>query len=1001
MRISLAALVVLLLWGACAPAGAATRLTEIPSDGGATYRLDNGAVSVAVLPADGAAVVLRGSPAGGSGHLVRDVYLGRPCRYRLADLVRSDSLAVLRLHWESVEGLEVVKTISVLDGVRLVRVDYEVTNASGSDATLGTGFRFGATAPDGRVVVRHAGGQMRGTAEELPDASGASFRSVAWFALTAPGGDGLAVVARGGALSQLDLQRPGPDEMVANGWLRALPEGRVLRTRLTLVPVEHMEGLVSASESHLCAVGMEHVANACRISLQVLPLLETVNGRARLELADPTGAVLSIDAGRLTLAVGRPTPMTLHWGNPKPGVYDMRLLLPGLPAPLVLGRCRIAADGPRLEPSPGRPVGLGRLGTVRPRAGQGGAAGPESRADMFYGGPSERLSVVRTDLGVDETETLVVGVSQGLTGGPLEARLSRFVARQMGRELSSSAWEFLRIVAARAADSTHVPGSVTAAGAGPVQTGSPVGLRLRSPNVHAATYAGHLEVRRGRENGSLPIEATIWPVRRLRPGAVRLYLMAPRVDPFQTDWRADIPTAALRRAEVANVALDADSVAHGDAVRVLPETGPAVPVRRWMRDRSASEAGGALPALDFSAATARLTRLLVAGLPDVTVAGRLTPDGLLPPEAPPGERGRMLEWYWGAFAEHLRSLGFDRLCFVSPEPYGVDDAGAGWLETAHALRSAGWSVCGPFEPGSLTPAMVDRLADLTDLVLLRADAPGAVEAAAALAGRVRLGAWAPGLPADISAHEGRLHAYRWATGDADTIVLDQPNRPALQSTDDLRALDTLAWEGFRDGLDEVCYAALLGGPRTARMEDVPAKREVLAQISASAPEGGLREPNLRWRDLTLVEAGKPRAAIAVDWDSPVQNAQADLLNALVRRRCGGRLPVVGLGEIGPTPEAPVVLLFGAPETNGRIADLAADAAPRLSERLRRDRYACVEFRRQGVRFVGLLNAADADHGLPVLAFCAGFRQETGAEARGASRLLREPGTGMTEGSRWN
>ena len=256
--------------------------------------------------------------------------------------------------------------------------------------------------------------------------------------------------------------------------------------------------------------------------------------------------------------------------------------------------------------------------------------------------------------------------------------------------------------------------------------------------------------------------------------------------------------------------------------------------------------------------------------------------------------------YWRELAVHLRRRGFEGQYFVSHEPYGAAALTDEWFATAEALWRAGWSVCGPYDASVLVPALTERLARVTDLVLLRPgaarDAPGGIE----LLGRgVAVGCWVRGLPWNVSADQARRSVHDYAADGVGTVVVDRavwpPPPPGIaaegEGSEQARALDSLAWEGFRDGMDEVNYVALLArqertgapgfrDPDGASRGAIPAKGDVLAQLSVRQP------PSLYWHDLALVRHGEPHAVIALVPDSPVQHMQAEMLNAIIAERCG-------------------------------------------------------------------------------------------------------------------
>jgi hypothetical protein len=262
-----------------------------------------------------------------------------------------------------------------------------------------------------------------------------------------------------------------------------------------------------------------------------------------------------------------------------------------------------------------------------------------------------------------------------------------------------------------------------------------------------------------------------------------------------------------------------------------------------------------------------------------------------------------------------------------------------------------------------------------------------------------VGVWAYGLPAELAASQARLLALDLAARGADVIAFGVPVGPlqapvpvaprlgAAPEEQGLSGLDTLAWDGFRDGLDEANYARMLtwyarnaeGLPQPAMEAGAPAyppKRSVLERLASLGASRPATRTSILWNGLRLVDQGRPTAAIVMDPAAPDGRAQADMLSEMVSAKCGAGLPVLSVQDASSPHGWRLLVVLGSPETSPILRQLVA-GDPELAWRIGRSGTMFVRFSHAGVPCLGLLAARPEQVGRLTVRFGALLRQEGG------------------------
>ncbi len=986
--------------GVCAgarPALGAVTSRQEERAGRPVHVLANEHVTVVVDPADGGRLDVGG--AGGiQAGLFRDVFRGRACAYRIVDRSAAGSVAVLTLRWTHGSGLSVRKTVSLVASHQSARVTYYISNGSQTAARLHPEFTFEAPPGDEwQARVLSASGLSSPAGGALVHDTGSVYKHVPWFVAQTSSGHGVAVVVREPVLDELMVRSTvDTSGLEMTGATVVVPAGRALTLSFVCGPFAALGPVLAAREQLLCAMNAERAGSTLRLNLSVAPLLDLGFGTPALRLIETRSKrVKVIGAEAVELLCGTVHDFSFYRTDVPDGTYRVEFEAPALREAAPLASLTVSKTGVLLAPHVHLPVAPpdfeqvpGWTPVSRPGAREDDAAG-------FFGVDGSAPAALRLAVGLGETEALLVGVRTG-PAAVAELELPQLGATQGGEALPAGSVRFLRVMGPPNPDSTDTPGLVAPAQGPPWQSGRLACIRFSIPRAASGLYTGRLQMTAPRRVASVPVELTVWPVRRPRPGLVKLLLLGAPVDVWEPPESHAAQYLSLTIHEVANLTVRASGLLNGRTVRARHRSGLEMPLAEWTRARADRRVPTELPWLDFSALSPAFEGALLAGLTDVVVVGDPTWESLAPPGTQESEQGAMGEWAWRELAIHLAMLGYGNLFFVAERPISDVSDEAGWWAVARGLRKAGWSFCGPYDGAALTPDDVPALCELGDLVLIKPAGEGGLdEALVRAAGTASLGVWAPGVPGNFSASRARAYARRLAAG-VDAVAFGAVVGPvlgaepegrlpqALSGPDEARALDSLAWEGVRDGIDEANYARLLewyretaggGGRSDASLDELP-QRDLLQRTARAAEAVTGQQISLYWNDILLVERGTSRAVIALDPSFSSQRAQAALLNHAIFVRCGVTLPQVDLRSIDEPGYPDLVILFGTPETNPILQGLARTRED-LTWRLARNGTLLVEMLERGRRYLALM-AADQDRwGDPVVRFTRMLRQEGG------------------------
>ena len=964
--------------------------------GRAVYVLSTANLSATVDPAEGVSVssapggqLREPAPFAFASEKVRE----RPCTYQVADQATSRSTAVLILNWADNTGLRVEKIVSVLEGQQVVRLSYRIENGSIANDRLQTSFRFepGGAGSWG-LQACHKSGVAECSLSSVAAGGPVALDYVRWLGISQADGQGLAIVASSGALSELALVPGLGARLGMEGGSTVVPAGRILEVELVLVPFRGLGSLVNATEQVLCSARVDKAGATARVTIAVLPLSDLGDGEVALRLvSDADGTAVTVSGGTRRLSCGKAEEFPFYWQPAAPGGYRADLLLPGVrrAVPLGLFTCKDNAVeyAPPVQPPTEKLVLKDVPGWMPPL--------PADEAAMptppFFGLRGEPLESLRLDVGLGEREAAVIGLGRRRLGEQTaEIRLPDVAMRPGMRTIPLLAWELFTVQGPQPRGRADTPGLLVPAGGLPWRLSQLAALRLTVPEVREGRYRGQLETLTGYRRASLPLDVNVWPVRRPRPGLVRLHLNEPLCNPFSSAGPEALSCGSLAQHELVNVALEARDVLGSHSVVVQADSARARPLPQWLAEEGLS--GGRLPPLDFSAINATLDHLILAGIRDVTVVGDVSLPALAPPAAPAEARSALAEWFWRGLADHLLSRGFADLCFMARSPVEEDDLTDDWFRAAGVLHQARWHVSGPYAPAVVGGTSLERLGELTGVLVIAGAGPDLVEhARTRLPAGMSVGVWAPGMPWELSLEQGRRYAHELARGRADLIAVQsvmtslaggteaEPPEGAERRTSAEQILNSLAWEGFRDGMDELNYAAMLaryeakqgggqGASSGSQSGTALTKRAVLERLSAlkaAGPAGA----TVAWNRVLLVQAGEPRAIVAVNPDYPEQHAQANTLNEFIKVKGGSELPVVPLAEVGAAGPHAVVVLFGSPDTNELVARLMADS-PDLGWHLRRNGYMVLRREVAGVTYLALATSDPQQWGRPMVNFKA-------------------------------
>jgi hypothetical protein len=973
----------------CATVTADVALDEGSRDGRTVYVLKNDHVRAVVDAADGGSltVSLVGDSAEDSApacRLLTDRISGDVCKYEVDSRAVSQSLAVLSLGWGDGRGLRIEKTVALARSQQTVRVSYRVENGSRRNERLLTATRL-EDAQSVTLTAQHEAGWLEAGPATRLTAGGEALEHVVWWGLTGVSERGVVAMAGPGALASLNGRTLPGGGAELQGATALLPAGRALDTYFGLTPQEGFRAPVAATARALCGLDLEKAGRTVRANVRLLPLADLGSGDLVLRITGAEAAALRAPAP--ALECGRARVFAFLWEPPAQGEYDAALTVPGMAKPLSLGRVSVGPDaavlkGPaqvadarvELTPVPGW-VPEPPEGTEPPGAPDAPQTEPQAAGRL------------RVNVGIGETETFLIGfgAAEGDEEPAVEAHVPDLSAPRGPAALPGSAMRLQQVALYPAAPGSEPAGILVPLTGPPWRFRGLAAVRLLTPHVAPAPYRGSVELVTRYRAQALETEVRVWPVRRPELGLVRLYVSEPSGDVFSQQGASRGPPPEARGQIRANVSFDMEQVLSSPAARVRLADGKSLPVAAWAR-RAAGEGG--VPALDFSEANPELERLLLAGRRDVTLTGPLTPEALAPPGAPAADGLERAEWFWSGLAAHLRARGFGRLIFIGRTPFAPQDMTEEWFAAARLLVRSGWSVAGPYLPDALEGRRGPRVAELSRIVVVGPAPIGVGTAATDLPAGVQVGVWTPTIPHDYSWERARRLVRELAGEEAVVLVVAEapparPPRPArTEETGEQMAPDrpssSLAWEGVRDGLDEVNYARMAAwyGLSVGPADGAPAKRGLLETLSGHAEAGTEDRIGVYWNDLPLVADGRPEAVIAIDPDFPEQRAQAQLLNEAVRSRCAMVLPVTTTDAVERAGGRGPALLFGSPTTNELIRELARRRTD-LPWRLEQNGWMLVEFRRGRRPCLGLLTAQPDQWGRVLMHFVMGLRQEGG------------------------
>jgi hypothetical protein len=832
-----------------------------------------------------------------------------------------------------------------------------------------------------------------------------------WLSAASPAGQGVAVLASAGSLNGALLRISGDGTAIdVDGATALVPAGRILKGKLVLAPFEGFAAPSKVTEQFLCSVEVESAGPMARINLGLFPLSDLGNGQVALRVtSDRPGAGETILAEARQILCGKRETLSFYWQPPAAGPYRAELLVPGIKDPVLLGLCTWGNGVLNFVPDTKQHLETVELAEV-PGWTPATPGSEKARTTAFFGAQATSLTGVQADVGMGEREALLVGFGAAPPGQTAELRISDLMTNRGVKRLPASALEFARILGTPpGGDTTAIPGLTVPVAGPPWKLNGLAALLLDTPDIEAGTYNGQIECTSNSGVASLPLSVRVWPVRRPRPGFARLHLNALFCNLWTDEASGAPPYQSLRAHEITNVAFDPHDVLRPHDVLVRTESGDELSLEQWL-EKQQQEVISSPPALDFSAANPRLERLLMAGVSDITLCGELSLANLAVPGTRETGRAPFAEWFWRQWTAHLREMGFRNLCFMTSAPLGQADLTDEWLAVAGLMHRAGWSVCGPYDETVLQPthgrgalsgdaAGVSSLAELSRLVVFDAGLADSLPSIRGLLpARAEVGLWVAGLADGFSSEQGRLYAHQIARSGADVVVFgatvaplraaaSQEGAPAGRRAPGAQHLNSLAWEGLRDGMDEVNYLRMLEwyqreSGAAGSMEESPGARQDLSKrrtlerlsvLSEQRPPGAV---SVYWNDLLLVARGEPAAVIAVDPDFPEQRAQAETLNEMIKAKGGVALPVLAISNLSTGPLQHLCILLGSPDTNSLVGKLAADR-PDLSWRLPKNGCMFVRFERGNTTYLALLTAKPAQWGRPLVRFNTMLRQEGG------------------------
>ena len=1029
----------LVLWSfVSAPLAAQVQIREQEIEGKTCYLFQNDFLTALVDPQQGGAVVaLERGDAGEEPvphvegcTLARDAISGVATSYRVRYFVRSNSIAVLSMAWENADGLKVEKSFSLLEREMALRVRYRIANGSQKPVVIETRSMVpaGADAADEVRALERRG--VRAVAVvKLRAGTSVELKRPSWVAVERRATDQELIAQAGpGLWDRVGLHYDdAQDAIVLDARSASIPAGKLMEERLTLLPVPYTPHVVAAAQGVVLGATVKTAGLSVRVKSDVVPIGDLDGNHVVVRFQGEGGEELSsLSSPPLQLTCGNRAAFAVFYEAPESARYRCELALPAQTQPEVLAAFTFVPDSETLQW-----LQIARAKLVL-RDLKGWSAEPWTPVHsafspaVFLGPGGEELSALHLHVGVGEDETTVfeLQLRASADSRPIfsvtelidhasnrRVPPSKFRPRVVGREFLSFPSEHRTLTEAYMV----LPATEDAEEGG--QGRVKVALDFDSDGLEPGQYSGRLKIAVEGREASLPLLVRIWPVRRPRPGLVRLhaYRMRPFFGPAEARtvvrrWRQ------LHRYQVESLSLGLNTVRATGVVRPFP--GSEVP---WgFPDGLGVDS---LSSLDFSSLDAWIGDLLLSGVHDFAVivppGSSLRASFLRDGETFLHTEGELSSWFWQEFAKYLFRKGFRNLCVVYEQPLEGSDVDHAWYQSAMMMSESGWSVCGPYAASAVRGIGPGRLRRVSRLLLLdkgAADAyPELLRGNSSLAAPSQKGGlWWSYLDTALTHQEATRYAWQaWEKG-ARVVALHSvhgPKRaegraadPASGAARPAQITDSLAWGGLRDGLDEVNYRAVLEwylthmpasearskalrrmkaghAPGAIGLGRGESKKDLLALLSSLREDATRVTRRLYWNNLVLVRGEKALVEIVAEPQNAAQMDQAGLLAEIIEMLTNVSVAVVPAGQFSHRHAKPVVVLLGTEASNSAVAMVLSGRESRAEElgaQLRASGYLIEEIRpysSRDPRYILLMGAGPEQLGRAVLSFKTKLRCE--------------------------
>jgi len=1019
-----------------------TRLTKADSN---LYVLSNDWLRVVIDPSDGgclSALEVRGEgpgllPSRGGCKLIQDAVDQSVCRYRVDYLWRSRSVATLPLSWQREDGLKLQKTFSLLDSELTVRVAYRIENGSQSAAAL--------TSRSVMTLTQTEPTEIRAmTADDLQETTVERLWSVGPMVLSEPrwlclaglqSQQGLLMAAGAGIWEGMEVLFSAADSSLrVQGGSVSAPAGKILEGNVSVIPFHGVGPIVGLGAGILCGMDVETAGRTARIRSNLLPLANLSFQSLALSFKDRAGEELErLSTGPLKLSCGKPERFTFYWVAPDKAQYTCELVVPEKPAqrPVVSFRLQPGAGPVAWLDTQERSITFGEVEgweRIEPKP-------VEWRKEplLFRDCDGTRIAELRCDVGVGEYETTVFEVTSGkaeeeYSYEQINYSITDCTARLQGKKIPHGNLSLVPVGGPTEEGKPEVPAK------GPVR----FALRVSSYGVTPGEYRGEVRVQLAGRQSSLPVFVKVWPVLRPQPGLVRLHIYGLPLS--QGSSRDALPLwQELRRNQNVALALAPGQLWHTDWVRFLDS---GLPLHSSAARGAGSLDATSLPLLDFSAMDPLIDDLVLMGMQDFVLLTDLTREQvgprLLDRNDVPIPWETAARWFWKEFTAYVKGKGFRNLYVVSPKALGTRQMGWDWFKCASLLADCGWSVCGPYNTSALEGVPAPALGRLSKLLLFDESAAESIPQIVASIGtasgqQTETGIWLAGLDLSFSASQARQRIWgAWRMG-VSLLSLGSLEWSERSSTTEgftaAEALNSMAWDGVRDVLDEINYLAVLDwylkqmesegseppeaselagrvrdrlnalcSKRAARAEGAPGpratqpsgrmlppldKKRVLEMLGRIRPHVARLPRRLYWNETLLVDGEISRVEIIVEQDQPAQMAQAQVLRGIVKMNTGVSVPLVMAEQYPSAERKPIAIVLAGDVLNPVLSAVLSgreDRAAELSLRLRRSKHLIVQLGAESgarERYLFLLGTDEEHLGRAVMNFKMKLRQEGG------------------------